>query len=107
MFGNCSNLTKLDLSSFTTVNVTYMRNMFYYCFQNKATLICKASIIKKTTNKVDSCLTIENDDIKSTLNNNLVKIYKCSVKRKKKEINPKITDVEEYKVTSVEEYTQK
>ncbi|MBQ7989899.1 MAG: BspA family leucine-rich repeat surface protein, partial [Oscillospiraceae bacterium] len=31
MFGFCSSLTKLDLSSFDTSNVTNMTEMFYYC----------------------------------------------------------------------------
>ena len=31
MFGNCSGLTSLNLSSFNTSNVTRMNNMFYNC----------------------------------------------------------------------------
>ena len=45
------------------------------------------------------------NEIKNTLKNNLGKVYKCSVKRKEKEIKPQITAVEEYKeVEKVKEY---
>ena len=94
MFYNCSNLTELDLSSFNTSNVTNMRGMFYNCFQNKATLICTTSTIKKITDEGGSCLIITNDnnaEINDKLNGNLEKVYKCSVERKVEEIKPQIT----------------
>ena len=31
MFSECNSLTSLDLSSFNTKNVIYMKNMFYNC----------------------------------------------------------------------------
>ena len=31
MFNGCSSLTKLNISNFTTTNVTYMNGMFYGC----------------------------------------------------------------------------
>ena len=82
--------------------------MFYNCFQNNATLICKASTIQKIkyqASKINkfgdsecSCLIIP--DEKNTLikniignNENLDQIYKCSVKRVGS--NPEITEVEQ------------
>ena len=67
--------------------VTDMRNMFNNCFQNKATLICIASTIKKITDDGNSCLIITNkinNEIKKTIandNNNIWKVCKCSVER--------------------------
>ena len=103
MFYKCSSLTSLDLSKFNTNNVKYMNHMFYKCFNavDTATLICQASTIKKITDNGDSYLTIPNENkagINKILNNNKCEVYKCSVERKKKEINPKITDVEEYQL---------
>ena len=114
MFYKCSSLTSLDLSSFNTSNVKYMNHMFYKCFNavDTATLICQASTIKKITDNGDSYLTItndnkNNDEIKKTINTveNQDKVYTCSVKRGGN--NPEITKIEEYQVTSVEEYKQK
>ena len=61
--------------------------MFSYCFQNNATLICKASTIKNITDDWNSCLIIENkenennDEIKNTLTNddNKDTVYKCNI----------------------------
>ena len=99
MFGNCSSLTKLDLSNFITDEVKYMFGMFYNCFKEEQTsiLICTASTIKKIIENENSYLTIPNDnEIKNTIANddNQVKVYKCSVKRVGN--NPEITEVEEY-----------
>jgi hypothetical protein len=71
--------------------------MFSKCFKNEATLICQASTIQKIANSGGSCLIIEDkDDIKKTIandNNNIGKVYKCSVKRGGNEDNPQITEV--------------
>ena len=61
--------------------------MFSYCFQNNATLICKASTIKNITDDWNSCLIIENkenennDEIKNTLTNedNQDTVYTCNI----------------------------
>ena len=104
MFSNCSSLTKLDLSNFNTDKVTDMQYMFDQCFKNEATLICKASTIKKITENKISWLTITNDNendekykaINKTLNNNLDQVYTCSVKRGVNEHMPQITSVVKY-----------
>ena len=102
MFNNCSSLNNLDLSKFNTTNVTDMSYMFDKCFKEEqpSTLICQASTIQKITDDGGSCLIIPNkinNEIKKTIandNNNIWKVYKCSVKRVGD--NPEITKVEEY-----------
>ena len=102
MFYNCNSLTELDLSKFNTNNVKYMETMFYNCFQNKATLICQASTIKKIADNGNRSYLIiagkEKDGvINNTLNKNPKQVYTCSVKREKSESRPQITSVVEYK----------
>ena len=101
MFYNCSSLKELDLSNFNTNKVTNMFGMFSYCFQNKATLICKESTLKKITDENEfSNLAITNEKEKEVNNiignnNNPEQVYTCSVK--KVGSNPEITSVVEYK----------
>ena len=101
MFWGCSSLTNLDLSNFNTNNVTHMKEMFKSCFKNNATLICTASTLKKITENKKSCLIIEDkDEIKNTIandNNNIWKVYKCSVDIGGNGINTKIIEVKEKK----------
>ena len=99
MFSECSSLTELNLSSFNTDTVKDMSYMFNNCFQNNATLICKASTLKKITdeNKI-SYLIITNEKkavIKKTIENNKnpEQVYTCIVKRGGNEDNPQITEV--------------
>ena len=102
MFKNCNSLTHLNLSNFKTQNVTNIGYIFYKCFKEEqpSTLICQASTIQKITDDGGSCLIIPNkinNEIKKTIandNNNIWKVYKCSVKRVGD--NPEITKVEEY-----------
>ena len=98
MFYDCSKLTKLNLSNFNTSNVIDMQFMFDKCFQNEATLICKASTLKNITDDTKiSCLIILNEkkaEINGKLNNNPGKVYKCSVKRVWND--SQITALEEY-----------
>ena len=102
MFSWCISLTNLNLSNFNTENVTNMSYMFYKCFQNKATLICQASTIKKITDKEDknySYLKFVNNGVKNDIenNNNPGKVYTCSVEREVKKSyevpEPKITEI--------------
>ena len=110
MFWGCSSLNNLDLSNFNTDNVTDMSFMFNNCFQNNATLICKASTIKKITENGGLRLIIPNENEKKSEindilnNNNTDKVYTCTVERFGN--NPEITDVVEYQITAVEEYQQ-
>ena len=75
-----------------------MQFMFDKCFQNEATLICKASTLKNITDDTKiSCLIILNEkkaEINGKLNNNPGKVYKCSVKRVWND--SQITALEEY-----------
>ena len=105
MFNKCSKLTELDLSSFNTNKVTNMKGMFNNCFQTSdiSFLICKAITLKKITENKKSCLIIpneneKNDEINDIIenNNNPEQVYKCSVERGEKDINPQITAVKEY-----------
>ena len=133
MFKNCSSLNNFDLSNFNTKKVINMSSMFAYCFQNNATLICKASTIKKITDYGNSRLIIEdkkeNDWIKNTLTNedNQDTVYTCNieivaeskveVKEKKKDIKQESKEIntnkkekkqeEEYvkhKITGIKEF---
>ena len=100
MFYGCSDLTNLNLSNFNTDKVTGMYSMFYNCFQNKATLICQASTIKKIADNGNSCLIITNENekkINDELNKNLDQVCTCTVKREEKDINPQIISVYKFK----------
>ena len=102
MFKNCNSLTSIKFTDkFNTNNATKMYCMFFQCFteQQPSTLICKASTIKKITDKNASCLTITNEnenkeEINEILNNNPEQVYTCSVERVGE--NSQITAVEEY-----------
>ena len=71
--------------------------MFYNCFKNTATLICKASTIKNIANSGGSYLTITNDNeknakINNTLNENSDQVYTWTVERKVKD-SPEVADI--------------
>ena len=112
MFWGCRSLKELNISNFNTNNVLDVNKMFKYCFfkdffkaGDTATLICKASTIQEITDYGDSHLIItnkNNDEINNTLNKNPEQVYKCSVERNVKEINPKVTSVEEYKLKNIQ-----
>ena len=55
MFSSCSGLTSIDLSSFDTLNVTYMNSMFEYC--SKLTSLDLSSF--NTSNVTDMCYMFE------------------------------------------------
>ena len=111
MFFSCESLLKLDFSNFNTSSVTNMEWIFYNCFTEKqppSTLICKASTIKKITDKEDKKAVInniiENKD-------NQEKVYICSVERV--EIKPQIIvnikthiTIVECQITAVVEYKE-
>ena len=99
MFYYCSSLTVLNLSKFNTVKLTTMFCMFSNCFKEKhtATLICKASTLKKIAEKKNSYLIIpikNENKINDGLNDNQDKVYTCTVERVGSD--PEITGVKEY-----------